>query len=154
MSESVTLSLTGDKELRQKLANIDSKLELGLKIHIAKTASAIHKDAQSKAPTGVTSQLRNTLFMAPVGSSAFRVVAPMKYAKPVEYGRKPGKMPPPGALELWGYRVLGRKGLGFALARAIARKGTQPQPFFWPAVKEHEAAYFSGAREILKDVTG
>ena len=52
----------------------------------------------------------------------------------MEEGRRPGaRMPPPEALELWGWRVLKKRGLGYVLARSIARKGIRPRRFFWRA---------------------
>lgn len=62
------------------------------------------------------------------------------YALYVEYGRPPGKMPPPSALAEWWYkkhRVRDRKtalALGWGTAVNIARQGTKPHPFFVPAV--------------------
>lgn len=58
------------------------------------------------------------------------VTNPVMYALPVEEGRKPGRMPPVGAIQLW---VI-RKGIGtrdnskstaFMIARAIGRRGTK-----------------------------
>lgn len=58
------------------------------------------------------------------------VMNPVMYALPVEEGRKPGRMPPVGAIQLW---VI-RKGIGnrndsqstaFMIARAIGRRGTK-----------------------------
>lgn len=58
------------------------------------------------------------------------VMNPVMYALPVEEGRKPGRMPPVEAIQLW---VI-RKGIGdrdksrstaFLIARAIGRRGTK-----------------------------
>lgn len=43
----------------------------------------------------------------------------------LEYGRKPGKMPPVEALENWAMNRLGDPSLAYLVARSIARKGTQ-----------------------------
>lgn len=43
----------------------------------------------------------------------------------LETGRGPGGLPPVGALERWGERKLGKRGMGFALARTIATSGTR-----------------------------
>lgn len=65
------------------------------------------------------------------------------YAAYVEYGRKAGKMPPPKAFEEWVYkklRVRDRKearSIGWAMAVSVARRGTRPHPFFYPAVQKH-----------------
>ena len=61
------------------------------------------------------------------------------YASYVEYGRKPGKMPPPDILEAWAYKKFRlshkeARSAAWALARSIAKKGTKARPFFEPAV--------------------
>lgn len=50
----------------------------------------------------------------------------------VEKGTEP-HWPPPGPIEEWAKRVLGDDHLGFVVARAIAERGTDPQPFLYPA---------------------
>ena len=62
------------------------------------------------------------------------IVAPI-HMLVMEEGRMPGAaMPPVEPLERWGRRVLGERGLGFVLARSIARKGIAPRRFFAAAV--------------------
>jgi hypothetical protein len=51
------------------------------------------------------------------------VSTPLVYGPPIEFGRKPGKMPPVDALKSWAARKLGDEKLAFVVARAIARKG-------------------------------
>jgi hypothetical protein len=56
------------------------------------------------------------------------VVTPLVYGWPVEKGRKPGKMPPVDAIELWVKRKIGAgadsRQIAWAIARSIASKGT------------------------------
>lgn len=58
------------------------------------------------------------------------VVSNWPYAAAVEYGRKPGKMPPVDAIELWVRRKLQisddkrARSVAFVIARAIGRRGT------------------------------
>ena len=67
------------------------------------------------------------------------------YALYVEYGRRAGKMPPPDQLAAWAYKKHHLKdwkvanALGWAMAKRIAAEGTQPHPFFEPAVKKYQA---------------
>ena len=72
------------------------------------------------------------------------------YASYVEYGRKPGKMPPPDILEAWAYKKFRlshkeARSAAWALARSIAKKGTKPHPFFEPAVE-------SGWRKMIDKI--
>ena len=53
------------------------------------------------------------------------VTNPLVYAGPVDMGQRP-HWPPIAPLEAWGRRVLGKRGLGYVLARKIARHGTKP----------------------------
>lgn len=72
------------------------------------------------------------------------------YASYVEYGRKPGKMPPPGILEAWAYKKFRlshkeARSMAWALARSISKKGTKAHPFFEPAVE-------SGWRKMIDKI--
>lgn len=80
------------------------------------------------------------------------------YALYVEYGRPAGKMPPPAELEQWAYkkfqlndRKAARKA-GWALAVMIGRNGTEPHPFFEPAVKKNEKQVEKYIREEVRKV--
>ena len=72
------------------------------------------------------------------------------YASYVEYGRKPGKMPPPDILEAWAYKKFRlshkeARSMAWALARSIAKKGTKARPYFEPAVE-------SGWRKMIDKI--
>ena len=72
------------------------------------------------------------------------------YASYVEYGRKPGKMPPPDILEAWAYKKFrlshkDARSMAWALAHSIAKKGTKARPFFEPAVE-------SGWRKMIDKI--
>jgi hypothetical protein len=59
-----------------------------------------------------------------------------KYALWVELGTKP-HFPPVDALRGWTRRHLGDEDLAFVVARAIARKGTDAQPYLRPSADKH-----------------
>ena len=72
------------------------------------------------------------------------------YASYVEYGRKPGKMPPPDILEARAdtkFRLSHKdaRSAAWALARSIAKKGTKARPYFEPAVE-------SGWRKMIDKI--
>lgn len=75
-----------------------------------------------------------------------------RYGGAVEFGRRPGKMPPVAPLERWAAVKLGQPGAGFVIARKIGRVGTRPQPFLEPALRDN-ADYvlrqFADAAEYL-----
>ena len=65
------------------------------------------------------------------------------YALYYEFGRRAGRMPPPDELAAWAYKKFHLKdwkaaaSMGWAWAKAIAKRGTQPHPFFVPAVNKN-----------------
>lgn len=80
------------------------------------------------------------------------------YAYFVEYGRRAGKMPPPDMLIQWCRKKLRlpeklAKLRGWAMARAIARKGTRPHPFFGPAVDKNKKAVVDAIAEAINKET-
>jgi hypothetical protein len=63
-----------------------------------------------------------------------RVGPTTRYAFWVEYGRRPGRYPPLAAIAGWARR----HGVHpFVVARAIARRGTRPQPFVGPSLERN-----------------
>ena len=79
------------------------------------------------------------------------------YALYLEFGRRSGKMPPPDELAAWAYKRFHlqdwkvAKSMGWAWAKAIAQKGTQPHPFFVPAVNQNTKGGRLGG--VLNSVT-
>lgn len=72
------------------------------------------------------------------------------YASYVEYGRKPGKMPPPDILEAWAYKKFRlshkeARSMAWAVAHSISKKGTKARPYFEPAVE-------SGWRKMIDKI--
>lgn len=83
---------------------------------------------------------------------------PANYGYYVEFGRAPGKPPPPQALSLWVKRKLGVGGddeierVSVFIARKIAREGTIAKPFLGPAGTENAGAILARIDKEL-DVT-
>ena len=81
------------------------------------------------------------------------------YAFFVEYGRKAGKFPPVDYITQWvrkKLRVIDEKlakGIGFVIARKIAKSGTRPHPFFRPAVEKKKKAVSDAIAEAVKGET-
>lgn len=72
------------------------------------------------------------------------IVYPAPYAESVHFGRAPGSMPPPSALEKWVRRKLGVpekevKSTAWAIAKAIEQRGIAETPFLTEAVKKANA---------------
>lgn len=77
------------------------------------------------------------------------------YALYLENGRRAGKMPPPDEMEEYAYkklRIRDRKearAAGWALAKHIAKWGTQPHPFFGPAVEKNKRTIAKKVQDAL-----
>lgn len=80
------------------------------------------------------------------GSNLTGKVGPsVRYGYWVEHGRRPGRAPPIGAISGWARR----HGVHpFVVARAIARRGTRPQPFAAPALHTHRGKIVQIFRKI------
>jgi len=121
------------------------------------------------APVGVAGRLRNSIgsevkrqgplsIVGTVGSTLRDEI----YPEVVEFGRKPGAMPPPAALERWVHLKLGipndeAPGVAFQIARAIGRRGTRGAFMFrdgWKASKKRVVEYFDRALiQIAEDLS-
>jgi len=70
------------------------------------------------------------------------IVYPAIYAENIEYGRMPGSMPPVDSLITWVKRKLGitnskeARGIAWAIAKSIKKRGIDPSPFLEPAVEQ------------------
>lgn len=78
------------------------------------------------------------------------------YAAFVEYGRRAGKMPPVDFIIQWFRKKFGMdekeaRARGWASARAIARKGTKPHPFFAPAVEKNKKAISEAIKKAISN---
>jgi len=98
------------------------------------SVDAFQQAVQVETPVGATGGARGSITQYLEGSPLDLtgvVTMGVLYGEPLEYGRAPGRMPPPAALELWVTRKLGLVGkemeqVAFLIARAIGRRGTQP----------------------------
>ena len=113
--------------------------------------------AVDKAPSGVSYQLRGSIFSEPRGTPATRsqeVFSSLFYAPIQEEGRRPGKPPPPpGSLLLWIARKIGApdnpESVEFLIARSIGRKGTKAHKMFEQAF-EKAVPYFERQADVLE----
>jgi hypothetical protein len=112
-----------------------TKIEARVRDWVHETAMLIEEYAKDLAPVNLgelrasikanLNLISGAVFTATISTSC-------GYGMPVEKGSEP-HWPPPGPLEEWAKRVLGDARLGFVVARAIAERGTDPQPFMYPA---------------------
>ena len=121
---------------------------------ISRSVIQIEADAKRIVPTDThTLQRSITHEVQTSGANVTgRVGSNLVYAPVVEYGRSPGRMPPPGALAGW----LRRKGIdeqyAFVVARSIARRGTRPRPYLKPALEKNRQAISREMDQVLRRI--
>ena len=84
--------------------------------------------------------------------------SPYPYPLVIEFGRKPGKMPPPSALRRWVTLVLRPpankvNGIAFVIARAIGRRGIKAKEPLKKAVEASKVRVGMLFREALDRIT-
>ena len=116
-------------------------------------------------------QLYRTLsYSVKMNSSSWLIsISLEEYWKYIEYGRRPGKMPPLDIIEKWinVRQILPRPltlksgksvvptipQLSFLIARKIGRDGIQPRPFFKQSFEEAKREYLAKIEEaIIQDI--
>ena len=103
---------------------------------------AVQGEATILAPTN-TGTLRKSITtevdQRPPFALWVEVGPTVNYGRYVEFGRKPGKMPPVAALEPWVRQKLKAqdpRAVAFLIARKIAAEGVDPQPYMVPGAKK------------------
>ena len=94
-----------------------------------------HIQTQKAIDTGRT---LNTIGVVEQDETSRTIGPNTTYAPYIEFGRKPGKMPPPGVLLPWMKRHGIEPEAEFGIARAIASRGIAERPFMRPAATETE----------------
>jgi len=101
----------------------------------------LQSEIQKRTPvdTGLTRERIFTAYRGAVVDGWQGIVAsPDEHTVVLEYGRKPGSMPPVAALEQWGLRKFGKPGLGWALAMKIFLRGTKPLKMFRDTARQSQ----------------
>lgn len=161
MSFEYTIELLGAEEqlaaLRHYDAVADEELAAAMERSVAVTVAAI----RPLMPVGVSGQARQSVGSAVAREAAGDIVGrvfselsdPYPYPAVIEFGRAPGAMPPPQALERWVHLKLGvpeaqAPGVAFTVARAIGRRGLKGRfPFKrgWESVQARVTGFFDAA---------
>ena len=158
MSETGAIYVEGLDELLRKMDSLPAEVQRKCFKAMQRASLDIIADAKSNLRVNgsvVTGNLRASGKVQKVDDKTldvgfFSSDSDKGYASYVEYGRKPGKMPPPDILEAWAYKKFrlshkDARSAAWALARSIAKKGTKARPFFEPAVE-------SGWRKMIDKI--
>lgn len=134
----ITIRVKGLEELSASFGKARSLIERHVGDGVQESAKIIRDRARRKAaspPIVFQGELGRSLFTKPSGKLSAVIGSDAKHAPFVEFGTRP-HFPPVAPLERWAKVKLGKPGLGFVIAKKIARKGTKAQPYFQPAVDE------------------
>lgn len=124
-------------------------------------ALEVTRDARDRAPKAF-STLTQSIRPEKINDLHWRAAPGVNYARPVEEGRMPMRRMPGAGLMEWVKLKTGLQGKAldratFAIARAIGRRGIDPQPYMKPAAEAKEsrvvdlvrAAVARGADEVM-----
>lgn len=135
----IRVKVKGANELARNLSNAKGQFPVFMRRALTKSVIKLQKEAkhEAKGSRDTGTLIRN--IKRSVKGLRGEVVSGAKHSVFVEEGTRP-HMPPIAPLEAWAARKLGSPGLGFVIARKIAREGTEAQPFMQPAVDSSENA--------------
>jgi len=139
-------AIEGLDKLTKKRLNDNKWMADAIERALRQSGLAVQAEAVILAPinTGALRQSITTVVDERPPFPLWVEVGPsVNYGRYVEFGRKPGKMPPVSALEPWVRTKLKPKNpraVAFLIARKIAREGVAAQPFLQPAFKKAEPA--------------
>ncbi len=149
--------MAGDVEIRKVgvllVGNVRQSLAFALRGGFWRLAEFARRKTVERTPVGATGKARQSI-MAEVRSDGMggRVYSNLIYMPPLEFGTRP-HFPPPAALAYWAQRKLrvsaaDAPGVGFAIARKIAARGTPAREMFKRALTDTEAE----ARHMVPDL--
>ena len=130
----IKIKVEGIEQLIANMGQAGGMVEPLLRTALNRSAIDIKETAKSEAPVAF-GKLKGSI-KHDVKKYEAMVWASEKYAPFVEYGTKP-HFPPIAPLERWAQLKLGNSALAWAVAKKIARVGTEAQPFFFPAVRSN-----------------
>lgn len=161
MSFEYTVELLGASEQLAALERYDQIANAELAEAMERSVVVVGGAIRPLMPVGVSGQARQSVGSEVIRDNAGSVVGrvfsdladPYPYPAVIEFGRAPGAMPPPQALERWVHLKLGvpeaeAPGVAFTIARAIGRRGIKGRfPFKrgWEQVQARVAGFFDAA---------
>lgn len=151
-----------------KLKYFDNYFNQRLTTAMKKTVNTVEANVKPLTPVGVSSRLRNSIgsevIVEAPGSIIGRVGSSLKsekYPQVMEYGRKPGTMPPPSELLRWVHLKIRPEpwkeyNVALNIARKIKARGIKGKHFMRDGFKKSKALvnkYFSQAgAQLVKDL--
>jgi len=144
---------TNIKQVNGDLRKWNVKVDKAVKREVLNAATTIQRMARGDAPVDRGTLRREIKFNHRGLTST--VWSGAKYGREVEEGRKPGRWPNMDSLQGWVKRKIKPankrlKSITYLVARKIHDEGTDPQPYFEPAVNEYGPKFIRKIELILK----
>jgi HK97 gp10 family phage protein len=154
-TNSFSIQIKGLDELSQKFGSSEKALDGYLQQAMDRSTREVKKNVRQEITDKKISnqgELRKSVNV--YESTPFRGVVAVgeKYGLYVEKGTRPHR-PPVGPLERWAKTKLQQSGLGFVIARKIAREGTKANPFVKPAYKKSIRFVQDQFKEAIGELT-
>lgn len=153
-----TLSIQiDDRQLRKLYKQYPQQIDDAFKRILSDGSIIVQKELREAAPVGVTQDLSRKI-QRTVSRTQARIRPMAGYTYWVENGRGAGKMPPWSGsagedFRKWVALKMGSSVPPFVVARAIAKKGTKPQPFVEPTFKRTQPMVIRYANSEVGRVT-
>lgn len=160
-----TVEIKGLNEQRQKFNAFDAIADPELTVAMKQSVSILEREIKPLTPVFM-SRLRGSIgsevWSEGAGSIVGKVGSTLKaeiYPSVMEFGRRSGKAPPPGALDRWVHLVLGipekeAPGVAYVIGRKLKARA-MPGHFFmkigFERSKERIMQFFNAARVRITD---
>lgn len=164
MTDNLEVKIEGLEELQAAFKRAPQTTEKHAKKAMYKSVTTIEAAWKPNIPRGATGGYKSSIFSKVEGSGpniigrvGSNIKKPFPYPLVVEHGRKPGKMPPPSALERWVHLVLKvptdrAKGVAFLVARAIGKRGIKARPILTQAFEKSHSKIIGFFGKALDDI--
>ena len=160
------VTITGVPELNKALAAMSKQAVAAADRGLQKAGLHIVADAQEnlrKDQTNTTGRLSQSGRVqrskeAGGGWDAGFMSQDKSYAGAVEYGRRPGRIPPPDEMSAWAYKKLHlrdwkqARAIGWGAAVNIGKHGTKGKPYFAPALEKNRTRILTEVRDAVMQV--
>ncbi|HEX6937915.1 MAG TPA: HK97 gp10 family phage protein [Longimicrobiales bacterium] len=141
----MAIEFRGGENLRRKLDRVAAEVRRGVRREVQRGALAIQGRARRNLHEGGTTDTGRLAGSIAIedeqGGLDARVGTNVEYAAAIEFGLPPGTRPDVAGLTGWVRRKLGvqdpqeARSIAFAIAAKIRRRGTEAQPYLFPAAE-------------------
>lgn len=143
------------KNLAKKLDKIAEEVIVPVREANERTSRAIIKSARLNLKingTDNTGRLRNAIQVTKRTDRGltYELAPNVDYALGIEEGTPPHKVKDFASLEDWAKKKLGNIKLAYPVSFKIAKEGTDPQPFWYPAIAKNEDTHIRNIKNELK----